>query len=240
VRTLQELLNDDEPAWPMVQQWIKDAKSVVEVLDATEIERARALLATQVTTRSPMGAVVYETGGIFVDHGWLRVLGSGHSRLPRSLPEWNRQCIGFGTGTDAGYFLVADDVMGGLFAVNGGGLPGEKGELAYFAPDTLEWMPTRLRYSDFLVWCLSGKLSGYYKDYRWEGWETEVQAVGGDKAYSIAPPPIVQGEPFPRRSRRPISVKELFDFYQDLSRQMADVPDGARVIFRKGSPPQTS
>lgn len=74
----------------MVQQWLAEATNAVEVLpppdDAT---RDLALLATQVTTRSPMGAVIYESGGILVDYGWLRILGSGHPRLPRSLPEWN-------------------------------------------------------------------------------------------------------------------------------------------------------
>lgn len=40
-----------------------------------------ALLATQVTTRSPMGAVVYHTGGILVDHGWIRILGAGECKL---------------------------------------------------------------------------------------------------------------------------------------------------------------
>ena len=37
-----------------------------------------------------MGAVIFETGGILIDEGWLRILGSGHPRLPRSLPDWNK------------------------------------------------------------------------------------------------------------------------------------------------------
>jgi len=42
-----------------------------------ETNRKSALVAVQVTTRSPMGAIIYETGGILVDHGWIRILGSG-------------------------------------------------------------------------------------------------------------------------------------------------------------------
>ena len=30
----------------------------------------------QMPTSSPMGAVIYETGGILIHHGWLRILGS--------------------------------------------------------------------------------------------------------------------------------------------------------------------
>jgi hypothetical protein len=88
-RTLQELLNVDEPAWPLVQSWLREAINPLEALPPSDPARGEALVATQVTTRSPMGAVIYETGGLLVDHGWLRLLGSGHSRLPRSLPGWN-------------------------------------------------------------------------------------------------------------------------------------------------------
>jgi hypothetical protein len=81
-RELRELVNQDEPAWPLVQKWISEATNPVEVLPTGPV-RSEALLATQVTTRSPMGAIIYETGGLLVDHGWVRVLGSGHPRLPR-------------------------------------------------------------------------------------------------------------------------------------------------------------
>jgi hypothetical protein len=88
-RPLHELLNTDEPAWPLVRSWLGEATNYVEALPPSDPARAEALLATQVTTRSPLGAVIYETGGLLVDHGWLRVLGSGHPRLPRTLPAWN-------------------------------------------------------------------------------------------------------------------------------------------------------
>src|SRR5579864_8923428 len=90
LKTLQELINTADPAWPLVQQWIAEAKNPVEVLPPiSDAKREASLLATQVTTRSPMGAVIYETGGILVDGGWLRILGSGNARLPRSVADWN-------------------------------------------------------------------------------------------------------------------------------------------------------
>ena len=84
-RTLAELLDSDDPAWPRVKDWIGKAKNHVEVLPPSEPDRSRALEEAQVTVRSPMGAIVYETGGILIDRGWLRILGSGHPRLPRAL-----------------------------------------------------------------------------------------------------------------------------------------------------------
>ena len=35
----------------------------------------------QMPTSSPMGAVIYETGGILIHYGWLRILGSGSFKL---------------------------------------------------------------------------------------------------------------------------------------------------------------
>src|SRR5438105_2276535 len=90
LRQLEDLLDQNDPAWPLVQEWIRSANHPVEVLPPSEPQRGEALVQLQVTTRSPMGAVVYETGGLLIDDGWLRLLGSGHERLPRSLPAWNR------------------------------------------------------------------------------------------------------------------------------------------------------
>ena len=85
-----------------------------------EEDRKSALLETQVTLRSPMGAIVYETGGLLVDHGWLRLLGSGHPRLPRSMPAWNKGRTLLPQGKSAGFWLVADDVLGGFYAWTAG------------------------------------------------------------------------------------------------------------------------
>ena len=40
-----------------------------------------ALYKTQVTTRSPMGAIIYETMNILIDNGWIRILGSGNEKI---------------------------------------------------------------------------------------------------------------------------------------------------------------
>ena len=82
MRSLIDLTSTPDPAWPMVQQWVVDAPSV-QVLPAERPKADDALLQLQVTLRSPMGAVVYHTGGLLIDHGWLRVLGSGNARMTR-------------------------------------------------------------------------------------------------------------------------------------------------------------
>src|SRR5262245_45395501 len=114
MRELSELIDNQEPAWPMVEEWIRDASQQIDVLPADPLAADSALLASQVTTRSPMGSIVHNAAGILIDHGWLRILGSGHHpRFQRSLPEWNE-------GRSASFLLIADDVVGGSFVINGG------------------------------------------------------------------------------------------------------------------------
>jgi Protein of unknown function DUF2625 len=85
MKPLQELINKEDPGWPIVTGWIKEAKNKVEILPKTAARADSNLLYTQVTTRSPMGAVIYETGGILIDNGWLRILGWVHQNWIEAL-----------------------------------------------------------------------------------------------------------------------------------------------------------
>ena len=85
MKTLSDLINTTNPAWPLIQEWLAEATNPVEILPRDSAAAEAELVKTQVTTRSFMGAVVYETGGILIDDGWLRILGSGSAKLPRGL-----------------------------------------------------------------------------------------------------------------------------------------------------------
>jgi hypothetical protein len=210
MRTLDQLLEKDEPAWPLVQQWIRAATNQIEVLPASEERRSDALVATQVTTRSPLGAIIYETGGILVDNGWIRILGSGHPRLPRSLPDWNLGRTTEKTGEYPTIVLMADDALGGFFAINGGAFGEDRGNIYYFAPEALKWENLERGYTEFVDFCLNGDLDRYYGGYRWNGWEIEVSALAGDKAFSIYPPLYADGPDISERDRRPVPLAELY------------------------------
>ena len=211
MKQLHELVDLDEPGWLLVQQWLAKATNAVEVLPPPhDARRERALLDTQVTTRSPMGAVIYESGGILVDHGWLRVLGSGHPRLPRSLPAWNLTRTMIEEEQPPPFLLVADDVVGGFFAIDGGGLGFGRGEVCYFAPDILEWECTEMSYSEFLVWCFEGDLAKYYENVRWPGWQEQVREIQGDEAFGIYPFLWCEGPPIADRMRQTIPIAESY------------------------------
>jgi hypothetical protein len=159
-----------------------------------------------------MGAIVYETGGLLVDSGWLRVVGSGHPKLPRSLPEWNRGRSTNEEGQSLGFLLVADDVVGGFYALNGGAFGPDTGHVFYFAPDTLRWESLNgMGYSQFLVWAFSSRLARFYEAMRWQGWESEVSTLNGGQAFSIYPFLWTrEGKDIAKCSRRPCPIEEIF------------------------------
>lgn len=223
MRIWKDLLSDDS-AWPLVQEWIAAASNSVETLSASDPERARALEELQVTTRSPMGAVVYETGGLLIDGGWLRILGSGHPRLPRTLPGWNKRRIWNDAQSSPPMLVVADDVIGGSFAINGGALDGRLGDVHYFAPGRLEWESLQRGYSDFLQWALQGDLDAFYEGQRWRAWSADVSALAGDQAFSILPFLWAKGPPVEERSRKAVPIAELFDLQFDIRRQLKEPP----------------
>ena len=220
MRTLEELVVSEDPAWPLVMGWIEGATNSVEVLSPEEAKRGPSLVRLQVTTRSPMGAVVYETGGLLVDHGWMRLLGSGSARLPRSMPEWNEARVPSSANSPPPFLLVADDVLGGFFAIDGGGITASPGRVHYFAPDSLDWQNLNLSYSDFLRFALSGDVERFYEGSRWLGWREEIADLPGDLALSVYPFLWAKGPPIGERSRRPVPIAELWDLQQDVRRQL--------------------
>ncbi len=217
-RPLEALINTVEPAWPLLQTCIKNAEHTVEVLPVTPENARKTLLEVQVTTRSPMGAIIYNCGGLLVDGGWIRILGSGHAKMKRSLHTWNwNRTIG---DHPAGYLMVADDAVGGYFAINGGGLGTDIGKTYYFDPATLKWEPLDLTYSQFLEFCFNGDLNGFYKDLRWKGWEKEVASLDGDHVYNFYPMLwSKEGKDINKVSRKPVPVEEQYGFNLQLVKQ---------------------
>lgn len=222
MRHLSELINKEDPGWPLVKQWISEAKNEVVILPKDTSRANDALIAAQVTTRSPMGAIIYETGGILVDKGWIRILGSGSVKMNRGLMEWNKGKTFDVLGDKIPFLLVADDVLGGFFAINGGGLGQEDiGKVFYFAPDSLNWESTGRGYSDFLIFCFSGDLEKYYKSLRWKGWEKEVGALDGDKGINCYPFLFTkEGKDLNKVSRRAVPIQELWLLHNGFKKQL--------------------
>jgi hypothetical protein len=146
MRDLGELIEVDDPAWPVLLEEISRSEVPVEVLPADEAQGRCCLLQLQVTVRSYLGAVAVHSGGLLLDGGWLRMYGSGgaSSDVMPGIAHVNGFPAVFEPSWRPVGLVVAHDVLGGVFALNGldsadAGRPGEPGEVVYFAPDSMEW-----------------------------------------------------------------------------------------------------
>ena len=119
----------------------------------------------------------------------------------------------FGDEQPPGYLLVADDVLGGFFAINGGSLGPEMGSVFYFAPDTADWECLDYTYSEFILWCLQENIAGFYESLRWPGWEQEISTLGGDQAVFIFPFLFTKGPPIAERHHGVVPISEMFTLH---------------------------
>ena len=151
MRALGELIDTNEPGWALIEEWLKEAKNSYEILPRDEDRAQSELLGLRVTTRSPMGALVYGCGGIVVDGGWLRVLGSGCECMKRGIYGFNLYKSFSEAEQIPRCLLVADDVLDGFFVINGGTFRGKAGNVFYCAPDSSKLEDTQLSYSRFFT-----------------------------------------------------------------------------------------
>jgi len=220
MRSIEELTVDTS-GWPYVKDLLKTAKNKIEVLPADPIRAKEALYQAQVTTRSTMGAIIYFTGGVLIDNGWVRILGSGNERLNRSLPEWNKGKSFTTYGEQPKFLLIADDAVGGFFAINGGGLGEDVGNVYYLSPDTLKWESLERGYTDFLDFCLTGDLSKFYTGLRWDNWLSDVKNMSGTSGFHILPPLWTkEGKDINKDSRKSVPIQELYDLTIDTIAQL--------------------
>jgi len=212
IRPLNELINNTNSGWNIVQSLIDHAKNKIVILSADTIKAKNALYQIQITTRSPMGAIIYKTGGILVDDGWIRILGSGSKKL-RSITSWNNERSIVAAVEHAPSILVADDIIGGFFAINGGSLGADVGKIYYLSPDNLNLEPLNLTYTDFLKFCFNGDLDKFYQGLRWNNWRTEVLSLSGDQCFNFYPYLwSTEGKDISKNNRTIIPVAEMFSF----------------------------
>ncbi len=202
-----------------MQPWLQKASNNVEILQGDREQGEAVLHQLRVSPESLLGKVALETGGILIDHGWIRFLGSGCAQMQGNLLNWNTTKDSTGL---PGAFFVAYDVIGGFFAINGGVLPDEKvGTILYWGPDTLEWHSLGGSYAQLFNWAITADLNQRYHTMRWSGWQAEVANLDYDQGFSIMPFLWAQADlSMAERSRRAVPMTELWGLQQELARQI--------------------
>ena len=212
-RNLKELIDTNEPAFEMLQQLVADAEVPCELLPPGP-EREKALLYLQVTTHSTLGALAYDTGGLLIDDGWVRLLGSGHPKLKRTLHDWNS------TRTDGAFYLLGDDAAGGFFAINGGAFGDDLGSIYYWAPDSLEWESLELGHTDFVAAFLTNQIEAFYEALRWPTWREDLRTVSSDQCFTFFPFLWTAEGTIEHSQSAIVPVSELWDAKVDIARQL--------------------
>jgi hypothetical protein len=215
--------------WPIIQGWLASAGQRAQVLPVERSQAEATLLALNVTTRSPLGAMAYETGGILVEHGWLRLLGASSVRMQDGVLAWNGLPPESVSNPLPRAMIVAHDAVGGFFAANLGAFGAGPRTIYYFAPDTLDWMDMEMSHADYLQWAITQDLSAFYADLRWPNWEQEIEALDGDHGISFYPMLWVGRAAFQGRSRRVVPQRELWALHRDMADQLKGLPPGSQV-----------
>ena len=189
-------------AWPLVKRWIDQATNEVTTLPADPAGGEKALAALEVTERSVLGALALHTGGLSIDHGWLRVLGGP------ALLDWRDQV--------KGWLIVGHDVVAGFYSVDK-----QDGEVRYLAPDTLEWEGTEMGHAAWVHWTLTGDIGTFYESLRWPGWEEESGVLAPDTGLALHPPPFSRaGRVIADAKRGPAPMTELWGAQQEYIRDI--------------------
>lgn len=206
-KSLNQLTTEVPDSWSEILELIEATHNRPEFIPANPALAQSSIQRLQMTTRSYLGSVVYHTGGMFFKDGLIRLYGSGSEQIP-GFAEINRL-------TDLEHYpnalILGYDVLGGIFALDAGGLEVESGSVCYIGPDNLEWQGLGIPYSYLLEWLIDGtSIEGFYQDLFWKGWKEDLANLPEGKGFSLFPPPSTDlWRIESARSAAPVPLMEL-------------------------------
>ncbi|MGG3526448.1 hypothetical protein COM13_25595 [Bacillus pseudomycoides] len=203
--------------WKEISNMFTDSSKKIKLNINETTNGKNTLEVLQITSKSALGSIVYNTSGIIVDD-WIRILGSD-SEKNRGILSYNLvNKDGVATKIDK-MLIVADDIVGGVFALNTGKFSIGVGDIWYFAPDTLEWESLDMKYSEFITWIAQGNMNEFYSTLRWNTWKEDSEIVKFDEAiliYSFLWSNELQLE---KADKKIVPAKELLNINQEYSKK---------------------
>ena len=136
-----------------------------------------------INENSTLGQIIINTSGITVDN-IIRVYANGNDLDSHNIYSYNLELEKI-LGNQK--LIIADDIFGGLFAINNGAFQDGYGNIRYFAPDTLEWDNLDINYSEFIAWISSSNLNEFYSAFKWSDFYQDIKEVKFNQGILIYP-----------------------------------------------------
>jgi len=167
--------------WEEIQGILKDSQNNIEFKEIAKNDLILSKL--DVNKDSVLGQVIINTSGISVNK-YIRIYANGNEINNRNIVTFNSKLEKY-FGEDK--LFVADDIWGGLFAINKGFFEENMGDIWYFAPDTLDWDNIEISYPEFIAWVSSKNVDEFYSGFKWKNFERDIANIRFDQGMLIYP-----------------------------------------------------
>lgn len=168
--------------WNEISEMLNKSPNKICIYEKTEYDND-ILSKMGVDQNSVLGQIVANAYGIVVDN-IVRVYANGDDKVTHNICHCNLELDkSFGNKK----LFVADDVFGGLFAMNNGAFEGSQGKIWYFAPDTLGWNNLEITYPEFITWISSSSFSDFYCAFKWNDFQSNICDIKFNQGLLIYP-----------------------------------------------------
>ena len=191
--------------WKEILDIADKSNKIIDVHAGSKELGAKECISLNIPEDSVLYSVVTNSNGIIIDN-WIRLWGQTDN---------DNHGVGYYNAlfknNIEGLFLVASDVLGGLFAINLNRFDEGNNLIWYFAPDTLDWECMDLQYNEFLAWCMQGDIDEFYSTMRWNNWKEDVKNIGINYALLIYPFLWAKECDIEMASKKVVSIDELIN-----------------------------
>lgn len=209
---------EERELWNEIVCMINKSNREIKIYGGKESEGNIELSILGLESKSILGIIVLYTSGICIDN-WIRIIGQecyDHKGIV-SYNETNKKEKDLML---EGLLVVAQDIVGGIFAINRKRFVEGVCKVWYFAPDTLEWECLDISYDEFLEWLIQGDVDKFYSSMRWENWREECKNVNFDKVLLIYPFLWSKECDLNRGSKKAVPYEELMGINFEYSKKI--------------------
>ena len=207
--------------WNEVIDMFNNSKRKIHIYEGLETVGRLELEKVGIMHNSVLGTIILHTAGIRVDN-WIRIIGQNCDEH-NGIFQYNSANNSSENEIMQGMFIVAQDIVGGVFAINVSKFSEGIKMIWYFAPDTLEWECLDMNYAQFLAWTIQGNLDEFYSSMRWDYWEKDCKNVGFDKVWLIYPFLWSQECELETASKKLVPFMELKELNTDYAKRFSNL-----------------